>query len=198
QLYPLIIRYNPGKEKELLEAMRELLVELQRVVTENAQQDLAEIERRKQEGLQKGQELIDRGEYDEARRVFDQLVGEFQSDTDLKADIADRFLKVERYEDALVYLEEALRHDPNAIYLYNRIGIVLRKMRDFETAEKYYKKALEISAQDEYLHFNIGRLYIDWQKWDKVREAAEKALKVNPEFAEAHKMLAFASRKLGG
>ncbi|MDD4952474.1 MAG: hypothetical protein PHV85_08000, partial [Desulfovibrionaceae bacterium] len=51
QLYPLIIRYNPGKEKELLEAMRELLVELQRVVTENAQQDLAELERRKQEGL---------------------------------------------------------------------------------------------------------------------------------------------------
>lgn len=197
KIYPLVIQYTPGEEKALLDAIYELLQEMQNLVTEDAQKDLAELERRKAGMLGKAQGLLDAGKFEEAKALFDQLISEFPADTDLKADIADRFLKVGRYQDALGYLEEALRHDPNAIHLYNRIGIVLRKMQDFATAEKYYLKALEITKQDEFLYFNMGRLYIDWKKWAKVDEAAQKALEVNPQFAEAEKMRAFARKMLG-
>ena len=61
-----------------------------------------------------------------------------------------------------------LRDDPNAIHLYNRIGMVLRKMKDYDTAEKYYLKALTLTSTDEYLHYNLGRLYFDWRKWKKM------------------------------
>lgn len=197
QVYPLIINYTPGKEKQLFKDVGELLKELQAVLTENAQGQLAEVERRKQEALQYGQSLIDKAEYDKARGHFDKVVKEFRSDTDLKADIADRFLRAGRYQEAFSYLEEALNHDPNAFHLYNRIGIVLRKMKDFETAEKYYLKALELAGEDEYLQFNIGRLYIDWRQWDKVEKAAKRALELNPDFVEAEKMLRFAHKKMG-
>ena len=33
-----------------------------------------------------------------------------------------------------------------SLHLYNRIGMVLRKMKDYETAEKYYLKALTLTA----------------------------------------------------
>ncbi|MCM0753750.1 tetratricopeptide repeat protein [Desulfovibrio aminophilus] len=197
KIYPLVIQYTPGEEKALLDAIYELLQEMQNLVTEDAKKDLAELERRKMETLAQGQAKLDAQKYEEAKLLFDQLVAEFPHDTDLKADIADRFLKVGRYQDALGYLEEALRHDPNAIHLYNRIGIVLRKMQDFATAEKYYLKAQEIADNDEYLFFNIGRLYIDWKKWPEVEKAAQRALKVNPGFAEAEKMLAFARKMMG-
>ncbi len=197
KIYPLVIQYAPGEEKALLDSIYELLQEMQNLVTEDAQKDLAELEKRKAALLTQAQGLLDAGKFEEAKVLFDQLVAEFPSDTDLKADIADRFLKVGRYQDALGYLEEALRHDPNAIHLYNRIGIVLRKMQDFATAERYYLKALEITRQDEFLYFNIGRLYIDWKKWAKVEEAAKKALEVNPQFAEAEKMRAFARKMMG-
>lgn len=196
--YPLVIKYEPGAEKALFDVMLELLKVLQNVVTEEVQGDAAELDRVKREGLERGQAHIDRKEFDEARKVFDKLVREFKNDTNLAADIADRFLKAERFKDAYEFLEEALRHDPNAIYLYNRIGIVLRKMKDFQTAEQYYLKALDISKDDEYLHFNVGRLYADQGLWKKVLASAERALKINPEFAEAEKMRHFAEKKLVG
>jgi tetratricopeptide (TPR) repeat protein len=93
-------------------------------------------------------------------------------------------------------LDDALKDDPNAIHLYNRIGMVLRKMKDYETAEKYYLKALTLTSQDEYLLYNVGRLYYDWRKWDKMAESAQKAVEINPDFAEAVKMLKFAQKKM--
>ena len=195
--YPLIIKYKPGEEKDLLGTMHDLLKALQEVVTEEAQQDLADLERRKHDALEQGQKLLDAHQVDEAKEVFNQLVREYRTDTSLKADIADRYIKAELYEDAFHLLEEALEHDPNAIFLYNRIGIALRKMQDFEQAERYYIKALEINQKDEYLFFNLGRLYYDWKRWDKMAEAAGRALRINADFKEAAKMLQFAQKKMG-
>ncbi|WP_147822089.1 tetratricopeptide repeat protein [Salidesulfovibrio onnuriiensis] len=197
QVYPLVISYDPGKEKEFLEAMKELLRLLQEKMNEDAQVDIAAIEARRTDSLLKGQEFLDQGEFDKAKGIFDKLISEFGGDVDLKADIADRYLNAERYQDAFNLLDDALRDDPNALFLYNRIGIVLRKMKDFETAEKYYLKALTITDSDEYLLFNMGRLYYDWKKWPKMAKAAEHALDINPKFKEAAKMLAFASKKMG-
>ncbi|NDV25184.1 tetratricopeptide repeat protein [Desulfovibrio sp. JC010] len=194
--YPLIINYAPGGEKELLETLRELLQELQKKVSDGAQLMLAAMEKRKREQLEKGQALIEEGKTDEAQKLFDALIREFKDDTELRADIADKFIKAGLYNEALGYLEEALKNDPNAIFLYNRIGIVLRKMKDFEAAEKYYLRALKINNKDEYLYFNTGRLYYDWKNWEKMGKAAKMALKINPNFAEAEKMLKFAKKKL--
>ncbi|WP_419780632.1 tetratricopeptide repeat protein [Maridesulfovibrio sp.] len=195
--YPLIINYAPGQEKPLLETLREILHELQKKVSDGAQQLLAAMEKRKADQLDKGQALLAEDKVSEAQKLFNALIREFKDDTELRAEIADKFIKSGLYNEALEYLEEALKNDPNAIFLYNRIGIVLRKMKDFEAAEKYYLRALKINQKDEYLYFNTGRLYYDWKKWSKMAIAAEKALAINPSFAEAEKMLKFAQKKIG-
>lgn len=196
KIYPLIITYEPGKERELLDAMRELLQELQKALNEEVQGDRDAIEAHKTAELAKGQDHLDNQEYDAAKTTFDKLVKAFGGDTDLKADIADRYLNAGRYQEAFLMLEDALNDDPNAIHLYNRIGMVLRKMKDFDTAEKYYLKALTLSSDDEYLHYNVGRLYYDWRKWAKMGKAAQNAVDINPNFTEAVKMLKFAQKKI--
>lgn len=193
KLYPLVISYKPGEERALLDAMRELLSELQKVLNDEIQVAAG----MKQQAVEKGQEHLDNQEWDEAKNTFDQLVKTYKDDTDLKADIADRYLNASRYDDAYQMLDDALNDDPNAIHLYNRIGMVLRKMNNFETAEKYYLKALSLSKDDEYLHYNVGRLYYDWKKWGKMAQAAQAAVNLNPDFGEAVKMLKFAQKKLG-
>ncbi|WP_029894426.1 tetratricopeptide repeat protein [Desulfohalovibrio reitneri] len=197
QAYPLKLEYEPGKEKQLYRQMGEVMKELQASTTEEAQGLLAMMEQRKKEGVEKVQANLDAGKHDEAKKLADDLVRDFKDDTDLKADIADRFLQAGLYQEAFDYLDEALRNDPEAVHLYNRIGIVLRKMKDFDTAERYYRKALECCKHDEYLYFNIGRLYYDWQKWHEMADMAKRALKLNPEFTQAKKMLQFAHKKLG-
>jgi len=196
KIYPLIISYTPGEERALLDAMRELLQELQKALNDSVQGDLQAILTQKKAALEQGQQHLDNQEWDKAKGVFDQLVSDFGGDTDLKADIADRYLNAGRYQEAFHMLDDALKDDPNAIHLYNRIGMVLRKMKDYETAEKYYLKALTLTSQDEYLHYNIGRLYYDWRKWKKMAKSAQKAVDINPEFGEAAKMLKFAQKKM--
>lgn len=197
EIYPLIISYVPGEERALLDAMRELLQELQKAMNDKLEQEAQAIAAKKEREVNKGQKLLDEENWTEAHKVFDQLVKEFASDTDLKADIADRYLNANRHEEAFNMLEGALKDDPNAIHLYNRIGMVLRKMKDFDTAEKYYLKALTLSENDEYLYYNLGRLYYDWKKWDKMAKAAQSAVSINADFGEATKMLKFAKKKLG-
>lgn len=196
QIYPLIISYEPGQERALLDAMRELLQELQKALNEEVQGDLEAILAQKQAAVEQGQKHLDAQEWDKAKGVFDQLISDFGGDTDLKADIADRYLNAGQYQEAFHMLDDALKDDPNAIHLYNRIGMVLRKMKDYETAEKYYLKALTLSSDDEYLHYNIGRLYYDWRKWSKMAQAAQNAVEINPDFGEAVKMLKFAQKKM--
>jgi tetratricopeptide (TPR) repeat protein len=196
KIYPLVISYEPGKERPLLDAMRELLQELQKALNEEVQGDLDALNAQKLADLEKGQAFLDAQDWDKANEVFDQLVRTFSGDPDLKADIADRYLNAGRYKEAYSMLDEALKEDPNAIHLYNRIGMVLRKMQDFETAEKYYLKALTLTSEDEYLHYNMGRLYYDWRKWGKMASSANKAVEINPNFAEAVKMLKFAQKKM--
>jgi len=197
KVYPLVLHYAPGEEKKLLAEIFEMRKVLQEDVNETAQKDLEALENRKREGLERGQKHLDGQEFDEARQVFDKLSGEFPGDAELKADIADRYHKAGLNQDALSHLTQAINESPESLFLYNRIGIVLRKMQDFASAENYYLRALAITQKDEYLFFNLGRLYYDWQKWDKMAAAAQKAVALNPGFAEANKLLAFAKKKLG-
>ncbi|NDV17975.1 tetratricopeptide repeat protein [Pseudodesulfovibrio sp. JC047] len=196
KIYPLVISYEPGQERALLDAMRELLQELQKDLNESVQSDIDAIAAQKAAALTQGQEHLDNQQWSKATSTFSQLIKDFSGDTDLKADIADRYLNAERFKEAYEMLDDALKDDPNAIHLYNRIGMVLRKMKDFETAEKYYLKALTLTSDDEYLHYNMGRLYFDWKKWAKMAQSAQVAVDLNPDFTEATKMLKFAKKKL--
>lgn len=198
KVYPLALKYVPGEEKKLLEQIFEMRKVLQEDVNESAQRDLAALETKKREGLERGQRHLDNREFEQAKSTFDTLTEEFAGDSELKADIADRYQKAGMNDEAVGYLSDAITDSPESLHLYNRIGIVLRKMQDFASAESYYKKALEITQQDEFLFFNMGRLYYDWKRWDKTAEAAGRAVAINPEFTEARKLLAFANKQLAG
>ena len=195
-IIPLKLTYAPGKEKELLFILRDCLEELQNSALGDAKKQLEELERRRAAELARGQGLVDEKRFGEARDLFSALVKEFPDDSELKGEIGDIFLKAQQYEDAYTYLSQALEDSPGSLHLYNRIGIALRKMGLFETAEKYYFKALDIIHDDANLYFNIGRLYVDWQRWDKVAEMAARALQLDPGFKEAQKMLNFAQKRL--
>jgi len=196
-LYPLVIPYAAGEEKALLERMRELLRELQANTVEVAKDEMEGRSKRRAEGLKTGKEQLDRKEVEPARKTLGTLVREFPNDAPLRAEIAELFIQAELYEDAFKYLDEALGLSPDQLHLYNRIGIVLRKLGKFDVAEKYFMRAVNYAKEDPNLYFNLGRLYIDWERFDKVERAARIALKLDPNFQEATKMYCFALKKQG-
>ncbi len=136
-------------------------------------------------------------EYKQADRVFKKLIKTFKEDTDLKLSISDIYLEEGMVDDALGYLRNAYKDDPEAIHVLNKMGITLRKAGKFDLAIKVFKEAISRTPDDEYLLFNLGRVYIDSKKWEDVLNVADNALKLNPDFKEAEKMLKYAERQIG-
>ncbi|MYL83094.1 tetratricopeptide repeat protein [Desulfovibrio aerotolerans] len=197
KIYPLILEYKPGSEKELVDQLYSVLGELQASAVESAKDMMADKEERIERGLAAGKLLIEEKRFDEAKDLLEKLAREFPRDSDLRARIAELFIGGELFEEAFSYLDEAIELSPDQIHHYNRIGIVLRKLRKFDIAEKYFMRATEFAKSDPNLYFNLGRLYIDWARWDKAEKASRLALRLSPGFVEARKLLNYALKKQG-
>lgn len=188
QIFPLQVIYEHGKERELLEDLRGLLEAFDCTIRDEAEEAMRLLEERKNKLLKEGSDALERGEFDVARMKFQLLAREYRDDSNLIGHIGELLLQYQQYDEAIVYLESALEMSPELAHLYNQIGMALRKVKKFETAEKYYLKASNYLGHDPNLFFNLGRLYMDWGNWDKSLKSAEAALKLEPEFMEAQKL----------
>ncbi|MFO7727873.1 MAG: tetratricopeptide repeat protein [Desulfonatronovibrio sp.] len=194
--YPILLALEPGKEKELLENIRELINALQADMTDVAKESLKELEKQKQKALAEAKSHLKDNDIEKAEAIFRKLVRDHEKDFDLKIDITDLLLDAEQYQKAIDYLKKAYKDNPESVHIYNRLGMALRKLGKFDDAEKAYKQATKLHPKDEYLHFNLGRLYIDMKNWDKAMQSAEQAIKINPDFEQARKMLTFTRKKI--
>lgn len=70
-------------------------------------------------------------------------------------------------------------------HIFNELGITLRRNGMFEEAVGNYNKALGIDTNDEALYFNMARAYKEWGKTPEAITNIQKAIKLNPKFAEA-------------
>ncbi len=194
-LFPLQLSLVPEQERALVANLRDLQNALTEHVQEEAQKALKERDERKKATLARG---IAELQEDKSKGVatFSILSREFPKDAQLWGDMGEALLKAQLYEEAVRYLSEALDLKPDMLPFYNVIGMALRKLERYEVAETYYLRASQYLRHDPNLYFNIGRLYIDWKKWSKARSAALAALKLNPDFEEAKKLLLYVEKFL--
>lgn len=193
KLFPLAISYVPGQEASLVDVMNQLIETLQESSTEDA---IKQAEERKAAGLKKGRQELEVGEHDMARETFTDLTSQFADDSELAVEVGESFMQAGLFEDAAQHLGAAADLTPESAHVFNRLGIALRKMKRFDKAEEKFLKALELEKGDPNLFFNLGRLYLDWQKWEKTLECAEKSLALDPGFGEAGKLASYAKRKI--
>lgn len=191
-VFPLSIEYTPGKEQALIEIMNQMIGVLEEA---NLEEAIARQKAYQEEQLAKGHSELQRGAVDEARRTLGQLSLDYADEAELLLKIGEEFMHASLFEDASKYLELAVHLAPGDAHALNRLGIARRRLRRFDEAEVVYKRALELEASDPNLLFNVGRLYLDWERWEKAEYYANQALTFAPEFSEAAKMASYAERK---
>lgn len=196
KIYPLQLIHVPGQERELAESVQELLEALNALVAEGAQEHFRAREERRRALIEQGRQELESGAPEEALRIFAVLEREFPDDPQQRGEIGAMLLEAGQYEAAVEYLAGALSLDAELFPFYPMIGIALRKLERFDEAERYYLRALERMRTDPTLYFNMGRLYVDWAKWEKAAKVARAALHLRPDFVEAQKLLAYAEKKL--
>lgn len=195
QLFPLAIECKTGNEEELLPTLEALLDVLRSENARDVEALAAEI-KKKQSALDIGQRELQQGDHDAARKTFRDLIAEFPTDEELHLEVGERFQQHGLYEDASIYLGNAVNIHGGSAHAFNRLAITLRKMKRYDIAEENFKKALQMERGDPNLYFNLGRLYLDWEKWELAARQAEEALKLDSSFTQAGQMRQYALRKL--
>ena len=196
KIYPLQLAYTPGQERECNESLKDLIAALHDLVAEEAQEQLRQREERKRALLARGKAELADGATEKGLQTFAGLEQDFPDDPMLRGEIGKMLLEAGQFEAAVEYLKHALEIAPDLLPLYNLIAIALRKLDRFEIAEQYYLRATEHMRMEPTLYFNIGRLYVDWKKWEKAVKAAHAALRLKPDFIEAQKLIAYAEKQL--
>ena len=78
-----------------------------------------------------------------------------------------------RYEKALEYLLKSNEKNPNQPDTLNYLGFALRKLGNFEEAEKYYLEGLSIKPDHYGINEYLGELYIQTNRIDLAKERLE-------------------------
>ncbi|WP_308621286.1 hypothetical protein [uncultured Desulfovibrio sp.] len=112
-----------------------------------------------------GLTYMERGELDKAQNIFDRLV---------KLDGA---------------FETEHKH------LFNEFGINLRKHKMLSQSVEYYRRALELTANDENLHMNLARALLETKDIDGCLEHLFAALELSPRHEISLKFLAWLLQK---
>ena len=97
--------------------------------------------------------------------------------------------KADNIFQRLIKLEAAFENEHK--HLFNDFGISLRKNEMYDQAIEYYAKALELSAQDEHLHYNIARAYFSKSNLDKTLHHLQQVLRLNKDFEIAKKFIMY-------
>ena len=78
-----------------------------------------------------------------------------------------------RYEKALEYLMKSNEKNPNQPDTLNYLGFTLRKLGNFEEAEKYYLEGLSIKPDHYGINEYLGELYIQTNRIELAKERLE-------------------------
>jgi len=83
-------------------------------------------------------------------------------------------------EQALLEQKKALAMEENAAYIYNELGVLNLYKRNYDSAEAYFIQATKIAPQWAIPWSNLIGVFTTNGKFDKAREATEKAKSIQP------------------
>ena len=116
-----------------------------------------------------------------------------QIDGDLLARANEIRLVIERGDYAVA--REMIGEDDDLleyiVCLYNDKGIEARKTGQFDTAVSEFRKIVSLCPEDEGLHYNLARVYLEKKAWRSAEETIIESLRINPEFPQGLKLLAY-------
>lgn len=78
----------------------------------------------------------------------------------------DILIKMDKMDDAIIELKDAMSREPENALLVSNLAMLYDMTEDYDNAELYYKRALEMAPEDRNALINLSVLYIG--KGDKV------------------------------
>ncbi|MFZ5426365.1 MAG: tetratricopeptide repeat protein [Thermodesulfobacteriota bacterium] len=101
---------------------------------------------------------------------------------------AETFAHFNRLEETKELFIEVLKYDASSPNPFNTLGVKLRKAGDLPGALHAYRQALELTPDDENIHFNMAKAMFFMGDNKGSQDSLLKALWINPNFTEGLKL----------
>lgn len=98
---------------------------------------------------------------------------------------ADLYAAHDHMEKVKEVFIDILKMDNRAANPFNSLGVKLRKVGDYQAAIRAYKQALELTPNDENVHFNMAKAYYFMSDTENALDKLAVALSINQDFPEA-------------
>lgn len=102
------------------------------------------------------------------------------------------YLRIDRVQEAMAHLEEALRLKPDYAEAHANLGSALRAQGRLPEAIRHFRMALRIKPQDDRVQFNLANALNEGGQPDDAIRHFRQAITINPDLADAHNNLGVA------
>jgi tetratricopeptide (TPR) repeat protein len=152
------------------------------------------------EMFDKGNQFYVEGRYDEAIAIFEAIAEKYPEIYQVHLNLGSNYLKKGDLDKAQsefqLVLDKTLQvkgsYDKDtsiAFRGFSGLGEIALKRSDFETAQKHFRQALEISPLDETAAYNVGEIFFSNLKIDEAIAYFELAIKINKDWSKSYNRL---------
>ena len=125
------------------------------------------------------------GQFDEAIQSFTRAIelnrGQKQPSAWPPLNLAVSLISLNRLDESVARLQEALGYNPQFPQAHYELGLVLEKQRKFEEAIAPLQRAIELDPLYAEPHYTLGRIYQRQGKREEAQEQIEKFKKLRKE-----------------
>jgi tetratricopeptide (TPR) repeat protein len=136
------------------------------------------------EKINKGNKLFEEKKYDEAIKLFEELIKEKPELKMINQNIGNCYFAMEKYEKAVEYYKKALKDKGDNTDMFIAIGNSYINMKNNEKALEWYKKADTSKIKDFNVLYNIGVIFYNNFNYKKALEFFKMAVDHNGDFAD--------------
>ncbi len=149
-----------------------------------------------------GNALLNQGNYEEALRVFEEFAGKYPEVYQVRLNIGTCHLKAGDPDKAQAEFQLVLdkvlaahgdykKDAATAQRAFSGLGEVALQKGDFETGQKFFSQALDISPKDEVAAYNVGEIFFSNQKIDEAIRYLELAVQIKPDWPKPYLRLGY-------
>jgi tetratricopeptide (TPR) repeat protein len=143
-------------------------------------------------------DLCEKGRYPEGREKLLALAAKDPTHSEYHRMLGQVAAEMGEPDTAIDHLIDALRWDPKNKHALTMMGnIWARDKQDMETALKYYEAVLVLDPKDHLAANNVAVQYLNAANFDEAESWFQKALEIEPEYANAHHGLALVAQRKG-
>ncbi|MFP4082185.1 MAG: tetratricopeptide repeat protein [Candidatus Aminicenantes bacterium] len=154
------------------------------------------------EMFDQGNLLIQQEKYEEAIQIFQDFLEKYPEVYQAHLNVGTCYLKkgdLEKAETEFKFvLDKTLethrdyKEDPQAsLRALTGLGELYIQKEEFETAQKYFAQALEISPEDEVAAYNVGEIFFSHQKIDEAIKYFELAIQIKKDWSKPYLKLGY-------